>query len=210
MPPCLQALQSDAQNCGACGTACEDGLSCCSGTCKDLQSDASNCGTCGTVCPEGQQCVDGECTLIQVCLRDNCAEYDTSKPECPCAKCNEGYKNVDGNCELCSNIPADVYFLADNTGSMGGIIGAVQSGATTILNDLAASSELGDLRVGVGAYRDRGDDFVFSHRVGLTADTAAAAAAINTWSAAGGYDEPEGQLYALYKASRLLGCMDEV
>jgi len=110
----------------------------------------------------------------------------------------------------CSNIPADVYFLADNTGSMYYIISTVQSGATTILNDLAASSELGDLRVGVGAYRDRFDDFVFSHRVGLTADTAAAAAAINTWSAAGGYDEPEGQLYALYKASRLLGCLDEV
>lgn len=101
----------------------------------------------------------------------------------------------------CSNIPADVYFLADNTGSMGGILGAVRDGAKNILDELQASSDLGDLRVGVGAYQDRGDPYVFSNIVSLTADTNAALAGIATWAPGGGGDEPEGQLYALYKAS---------
>lgn len=101
----------------------------------------------------------------------------------------------------CSNIPADVYFLADNTGSMGGILGAVQAGAKDILDALQASPDVGDLHVGVGAYQDRGDPYVFNNIDSLTADTDAALAGIGTWTPGFGGDEPEGQLYALYKAS---------
>ena len=47
---------------------------------------------------------------------------------------------------------ADIYFLADTTGSMGGILNAVQVGANNIL---AALNGLGaDLVFGVGNYRD--------------------------------------------------------
>ena len=47
---------------------------------------------------------------------------------------------------------ADVYFLADTTGSMGGVLAAVQAGANNILTAL---SGLGlDLMFGVGNYKD--------------------------------------------------------
>lgn len=170
----------------ASGTTCDRGESCCSGACKDLTSDTQNCGACGTVCEDGQQCIDGTCTTIRVCNKDNCLEYGEGA-DCPCTKC--------------SNIPADVYFLADNTGSMGGILGAVQAGAKDILDALQASPDVGDLHVGVGAYQDRGDPYVFNNIVSLTADTDAALAGIGTWTPGFGGDEPEGQLCALYKLS---------
>jgi len=33
----------------------------CNGACVDLNSDQNNCGACGNVCPAGQECVDGAC-----------------------------------------------------------------------------------------------------------------------------------------------------
>mgnify|MGYP003349558263 CR=1 FL=1 len=41
--------------------SCGDGLSNCSGTCRDLQTDLANCGACGTTCPSGQVCSRGAC-----------------------------------------------------------------------------------------------------------------------------------------------------
>ena len=92
---------------------------------------------------------------------------------------------------------ADVYFLADTTGSMGGIIGAVQAGANTVLSTL---SGLGiDMAFGVGNYKDfrSGDPYGFQHQLSPTTATAAVAAAIGAWSAVGGDDTPEADLFAL-------------
>lgn len=94
-------------------------------------------------------------------------------------------------------VKADVYFLADTTGSMGGILGAVQAGANTILTALAGLGV--DLAFGVGNYKDfaSGDPYGFQHQLGPTSTAASVAAAINTWSAAGGGDTPEAALFAL-------------
>jgi hypothetical protein len=92
---------------------------------------------------------------------------------------------------------ADIYFLADTTGSMSGILNAVQAGANSVL---AALSGLGvDIAFGVGNYKDfaSGDPYGFQHQVSPTNVTASITAAINTWSAIGGRDLPEGQLFAL-------------
>jgi hypothetical protein len=91
---------------------------------------------------------------------------------------------------------ADVYFLADTTASMGGIINAVRTGANTILTAL---SGLGvDLAFGVGNYKDfPHDPYAFQHQLSPTNVAANVTAAINTWSASGGFDSPEAQLYAL-------------
>jgi hypothetical protein len=92
---------------------------------------------------------------------------------------------------------ADVYFLADTTGSMSGILGAVQTGANSVLSSL---SGLGiDMVFGVGNYKDfeSGDPYAFQHQVSPTNSTAAVTAAINTWSAAGGGDIPEADFFAL-------------
>ena len=92
---------------------------------------------------------------------------------------------------------ADVYFLADTTGSMSSILSAVQTGANNILTAL---NGLGvNLAFGVGNYKDfaSGDPYGFQHQVSPTNVTATVTAAINTWAAAGGGDLPEADLFAL-------------
>ncbi len=69
-------VQSDPDNCGACGAPCTapfhqcrqgvcgcvGGLSDCQGLCVDLQSDPGNCGMCGEGCSApGSACVSGGC-----------------------------------------------------------------------------------------------------------------------------------------------------
>jgi hypothetical protein len=92
---------------------------------------------------------------------------------------------------------ADVYFLADTTGSMGSILSAVRTGANNVLSALSALGV--DMAFGVGNYKDfaSGDPYAFRHQVSPTNSTAAVAAAINAWSATGGGDFPEGELFAI-------------
>jgi hypothetical protein len=92
---------------------------------------------------------------------------------------------------------ADVYFLADTTGSMGSILNAVQAGANNVLAALAGLPV--DLVFGVGNYKDfaSGDPYCFQHQVTPTKVTATVIAAIGTWLASGGQDFPEGNLFAL-------------
>jgi hypothetical protein len=91
---------------------------------------------------------------------------------------------------------ADVYFLADATASMGGILAAVQAGATNILAALTTTGL--DLAYGVGNYKDFPDDpFCFQHQLNPTDVVADVTSAIGAWAASGGSDTPEGQLFAL-------------
>ena len=92
---------------------------------------------------------------------------------------------------------ADVYFLADTTGSMGGILAAVQAGANNILTAL---NGLGvDIAFGAGNYKDfaQGDPYGFQHQLSPTNAVAAITGAIGAWSASGGGDFPEAGLFAL-------------
>jgi hypothetical protein len=92
---------------------------------------------------------------------------------------------------------ADIYFLADTTGSMGSILAAVQAGANNVLTAL---NGLGiDMVFGVGNYKDfgSGDPFAFQHQQNPTNVAANVTAAINAWSAIGGGDLPEGSMFAL-------------
>lgn len=92
----------------------------------------------------------------------------------------------------------DVYILADTTGSMGGVLSAVQAGASTIIGTSYGPGV--DIAYGVGNYKDfqSGDPYCFQNQLDPAAYTpAAATAAIGAWSASGGGDEPEGQLFAL-------------
>jgi hypothetical protein len=61
-----KSVQTDNQNCGACGTVCGGGKTCQTGMCKCaaglfecggscVQSDATHCGGCNA-CPNGQVC----------------------------------------------------------------------------------------------------------------------------------------------------------
>jgi hypothetical protein len=98
----------------------------------------------------------------------------------------------------------DFLFLADNTGSMGGVIGNVQSVATQLVNSL--SSTYTGAQFSVARYlgdpsetTPPPDNFAFAYKVlqTNTADTSATVDAINLWSAGGGDDYPEANFYAL-------------
>lgn len=92
----------------------------------------------------------------------------------------------------------DVFFLADTTGSMGGSIAGVKAAAASILS---AASGLGDVAFAVGEYKDSYDPYRFRLNTNMTANTAAVTSGINMWSASGGYDWPEANLYALEHAA---------
>jgi hypothetical protein len=79
---------------------------------------------------------------------------------------------------------ADMYFLADTTGSMSSILSAVQAGANNVLATLAA--EPVDIVFGVGNYKDfaQCDPYGFQHQVSPTNVLATVTAAINNWLAA--------------------------
>ncbi|HEX7185993.1 MAG TPA: hypothetical protein VF756_29480 [Thermoanaerobaculia bacterium] len=95
---------------------------------------------------------------------------------------------------------ADVYILADTTGSMGTILAAVQAGANAMLGALQG---LGiDMAFGVGNYRDFPirpgvNSYAFQHQQSLTQTVADVTNAINAWTAAEGSDGSEGQFFAL-------------
>ena len=99
----------------------------------------------------------------------------------------------------------DVFFLSDTTGSMGGSIAAVKAAATSIMTTTAA---LGDVRFGVGEYKDPAAD-AFGYRLdsdisaGATpaANQAATLAGINLLVASGGGDTPEGNLLGLQQVA---------
>jgi Integrin beta chain VWA domain len=94
---------------------------------------------------------------------------------------------------------ADVYLLADTTGSMRPILTAVRAAANNILAALAALPA--DIAYGVGNYKDFAQGthpYGFQHQLSPTSSTTAVTAAINTWSASGGGDTPEAALFALH------------
>lgn len=96
---------------------------------------------------------------------------------------------------------ADVYFLADTTGSMGTILNAVKAGANNILSALNGLSV--DFAFGVGNYKDfqrpQSDPYAFQHQQNLTNSSPAITNAINAWTAQGGVDGPEGEFFAFHK-----------
>ena len=100
--------------------------------------------------------------------------------------------------------PADVMFLFDTTGSMGGEIAAATTAADKIMSDLDLA--LGDVSFGVAEYKDFYDpeetwgssgDYPYGLTTGLTSTTADVTSALGSLTAIGGYDTPESGLYAL-------------
>lgn len=107
-------------------------------------------------------------------------------------------KKVDVSAGAPTTASGDVFFLADTTGSMGGAIGGVATGASAIMS---ATSSFGNIYYGVGEYKDVGDAYVYRRNTTLTSSTASATTGIGMWSASGGGDYQEGDLYALRQAA---------
>jgi hypothetical protein len=99
----------------------------------------------------------------------------------------------------------DIFFLSDTTGSMGPYIANVKANASTVLGLTAG---LGDVAWGVGEYKDfptspwgGGSDYPYQLNQAITTNQANVQTGINAWSASGGADLPESNLYGLQQAS---------
>jgi Mg-chelatase subunit ChlD len=93
----------------------------------------------------------------------------------------------------------EVVFVLDTTGSMGGLIDAAKDKIWSIASTLASARPVPEIRMGLVAYRDRGDDYV-TRVVDLSPDLDAIHAALMDFEAQGGGDGPESVNQALHEA----------
>lgn len=93
----------------------------------------------------------------------------------------------------------EVVFVLDTTGSMGGLIQAAKEKIWAIATTMAAAQPAPEIRMGLVAYRDRGDAYV-TQVVDLSSDLDSVYAALMQFQADGGGDGPESVNQALNEA----------
>ena len=93
----------------------------------------------------------------------------------------------------------EVVFVLDTTGSMGGLIQAAKDKIWSIASTMASAQPAPELRMGLVAYRDRGDAYV-TRVVDLSDDLDSVYARLMSFQAAGGGDGPESVNRALHDA----------
>ena len=93
----------------------------------------------------------------------------------------------------------DVVFALDTTGSMGGLIAAAKDKIWAIASSMALAQPAPIIRMGLVAYRDRGDEYV-TRVVDLSEDLDSVYANLMDLQAAGGGDGPESVNQALHDA----------
>lgn len=84
----------------------------------------------------------------------------------------------------------EVVFVLDTTGSMGGLLEGAKQKIWSLANRMAAGKPNPDLRIGLVAFRDRGDEYVTRH-FDLTDDIDAVYKNLMTFRPDGGGDTPE-------------------
>ena len=93
----------------------------------------------------------------------------------------------------------EVVFCLDTTGSMGGLIGAAKQKIWAISNQIATGTPTPILKVGLVAFRDRGDAYV-TKVTDLTDDLDSIHAQLQSFQAQGGGDFPESVNQALHES----------
>lgn len=93
----------------------------------------------------------------------------------------------------------DVVFVLDTTGSMSGLIDAAKEKIWSIASTMASAQPTPEIRIGLVAYRDRGDDYV-TKIVNLSSDLDSVYAALMDFEAGGGGDGPESVNKGLFDA----------
>lgn len=93
----------------------------------------------------------------------------------------------------------DLVFVLDTTGSMGGFIDAAKEKIWSIATTMARAQPAPEIRVGLVAYRDRGDQYV-TQVFDLTTDLDSMYAHLMDFKADGGGDGPEAVNQGLHDA----------
>ncbi len=84
----------------------------------------------------------------------------------------------------------DVVFAVDTTGSMGGLLDGAKRTVWSIATHIRKTDPDADLRIGLVAYKDVGDEYV-TRPFSLTTDLDAVYSELATYTASGGGDVPE-------------------
>ncbi len=116
----------------------------------------------------------------------------------------------------------DIFFLTDDTGSMGSVINSVKTTSSALIT--ALNGVYGDAAFGVGSYDGDPREFDASTPPGsppgvplnspytrqqmVTTNTAPVLAGIGTWAAGGGGDGPEANFFALHQVATSGGPTD--
>ncbi len=93
----------------------------------------------------------------------------------------------------------EVVFVLDTTGSMSGLIQAAKEKIWSIASSMASAQQAPEIKMGLVAYRDRGDAYV-TRVVDLSSDLDSLYATLMDFRAAGGGDGPESVNQALHDA----------
>lgn len=93
----------------------------------------------------------------------------------------------------------EVVFALDTTGSMSGLINAAKEKIWSLATTLASAQPAPVIRIGLVAYRDRGDTYV-TRKVDLSDDLDSVYASLMDLRAQGGGDGPESVNQALHEA----------
>ena len=93
----------------------------------------------------------------------------------------------------------EVVFVLDTTSSMSGLIQAAKEKIWSIATSMASAQENPDIRMGLVAFRDRGDAYI-TRVYDLSSDLDSMYASLMDFSAQGGGDGPESVNQALYDA----------
>ena len=108
--------------------------------------------------------------------------------------------NTTVNHHITLNKPrVDVVFVLDTTGSMSGLIQTAKEKIWSIATTMASAQPTPEIRIGLVAYRDRGDRYV-TQLVELSAYLDSVYAALMDFQADGGGDTPESVNKALFDA----------
>ncbi|MGK2927202.1 MAG: vWA domain-containing protein [Lysobacterales bacterium] len=101
----------------------------------------------------------------------------------------------------------DVVFVLDTTGSMSGLIQTAKDKIWSIASTMASAQPTPEIRVGLVAFRDRGDQYV-TRVVDLSADLDSVYATLMEFQADGGGDTPESVNQALHDAVHRMSWSD--
>jgi Mg-chelatase subunit ChlD len=93
----------------------------------------------------------------------------------------------------------EVVFVLDTTGSMGGLIAAAKEKIWSIASTMASAQTAPEIKMGLVAYRDRGDAYV-TQTIALSSDLDSMYAKLMDFQANGGGDGPESVNQALNDA----------
>jgi len=93
----------------------------------------------------------------------------------------------------------ELVFVLDTTGSMSGLIDAAKEKIWSIATTMASAQSSPEIKIGLVAYRDRGDEYV-TKIIGLSQDLDSMYSNLMDFNAGGGGDGPESVNKALFDA----------